>query len=284
MLQAMLNGKLTRDEVGMEDLLTSNVFGLLKYAPPGVGLFPWLSLAHYPLTGQRLATWLGPGTQVEAMEFWPQMAEPDCTPCEPDVSIILHHADGSRTWLLVEAKFRSGKSSFASDGETPPNDQLAREYDNLVKAAARRGVQRCAVLFVTVDITCPVEELQASAAEFQAKRQGQAQLFWLSWRALPDILSTATPCSVMLQDLRDLLLQLDLTMYRRLRLPMPLVTAWRFQRKQRGWRWAAKVAAWGFTASSTTKARTAPVCDRGATTFSFSRRVDPQQYFRWRRP
>ncbi len=34
MLQAMFHGKLTHEEGGMEDLLTSNAFGLMKYLPP----------------------------------------------------------------------------------------------------------------------------------------------------------------------------------------------------------------------------------------------------------
>ena len=48
MLQAMLRHKLTRAEEGMEDLLTSNTFGLMKYLPAHVALIPFLRRALEP--------------------------------------------------------------------------------------------------------------------------------------------------------------------------------------------------------------------------------------------
>ena len=54
MLQAMFHGKLTREEEGMEDLLTSNTFGLIKYLPPEAVLIPFLSLANDPLQNHIL--------------------------------------------------------------------------------------------------------------------------------------------------------------------------------------------------------------------------------------
>ena len=44
MLQAQLRGKLTRSEQQLEDLITSDVFGLLKYVPPNDGLEHLLQL------------------------------------------------------------------------------------------------------------------------------------------------------------------------------------------------------------------------------------------------
>ena len=45
MLAAQIKGKLTRKEEDLEDLLTSNVFGSIKYVPPENGLIPLLSAA-----------------------------------------------------------------------------------------------------------------------------------------------------------------------------------------------------------------------------------------------
>ena len=42
LLQAQLRGKLTREEEDMEDLLTSNVFGSIKYVTPEEGLLQLL--------------------------------------------------------------------------------------------------------------------------------------------------------------------------------------------------------------------------------------------------
>jgi hypothetical protein len=47
----MIHGKLTREEEGMEDLLTSNIFGSMKYLPSYAILLSFLSLAKDPLTG-----------------------------------------------------------------------------------------------------------------------------------------------------------------------------------------------------------------------------------------
>ena len=45
MLQALLRGKLSRVQENMEDVLTSTVFGLLRYFPVQSGLWPFLSHA-----------------------------------------------------------------------------------------------------------------------------------------------------------------------------------------------------------------------------------------------
>lgn len=266
------------------DLLTSNVFGLLQYAPPDVALLPWFAMAANPLDGQKLADWLPPGTTLEQCKFWPTLSAHGCTPCEPDVSLILKRPDGQRLWLLVEAKYRSDKSSFASDAETPPHDQLAREYDNLSYLAPSRDITRFAVLFVTADITCPTEELQASADELSAKRQRTPDLFWLSWRTLPEILAEAATSHPMLADLRALLLRMDLTMYRRLRLPVPLCGTWHFVRQRRGWRWAADAPSWRFAAPAAARAASASPAGSTPATFRFSLPSNPQRYYRWRQP
>ena len=49
------------------------------------------------------------------------------------------HTTGTKTIILVEAKYKSGKSSEADDGEKP-NDQLAREWDNLSVLARRKDL------------------------------------------------------------------------------------------------------------------------------------------------
>ena len=46
MLQAILKGKLSREQENMEDILTSNVFGLLRYVQPQEGILKYLSLAE----------------------------------------------------------------------------------------------------------------------------------------------------------------------------------------------------------------------------------------------
>jgi hypothetical protein len=97
MLQAMLHGKLTREEEGMEDLLTSNVFGLIRYLSAEEILFPFLSLAWNPFTGQSIGDWLQDATLVEYMKFWSTLSAHGCKECEPDIDVLIRNQDGNKT-------------------------------------------------------------------------------------------------------------------------------------------------------------------------------------------
>jgi hypothetical protein len=69
--------------------------------------------------------------------FWPWLEEEACDGCEPDVLIRLDGTAG-KGLVLIEAKYRSGKSSVQDEGERP-NDQLAREWVNAQTLAQREG-------------------------------------------------------------------------------------------------------------------------------------------------
>jgi hypothetical protein len=43
MLSALLLGKSSREQENMQDILTSNVFNILKYLPPERGILPFLA-------------------------------------------------------------------------------------------------------------------------------------------------------------------------------------------------------------------------------------------------
>ena len=75
---ALLKGKLSRAQENMEDILTSNVFGLFQYLPAELGLLPFLALAEDE-TGNRPLAFLA-GEQACACrsvdyEFWPWLEE-----------------------------------------------------------------------------------------------------------------------------------------------------------------------------------------------------------------
>ena len=247
MLQAMLHGKLSRKEEDLEDLLTSNTFGLMKYLPTEAILLPFLSLAYDPFTQRFLAGWLRDVVDVEHWRFWPALDHPNCQACEPDVDMMFRHKNGSKTRVLVEAKYRSGKSSEATDRQTAPNDQLAREYDNLRFIAEEEGISRFGVIYLTADFSCPKKELEESALEYQKKRGVTPNLYWLSWRALFDILESKSSCEYrIIHDLRELLSRLNLTLFRRLRFYELIPLGWRFERAIKSWEWRAKAPNWQF--------------------------------------
>jgi hypothetical protein len=277
MLQALLQNKLTRNEEDMEDLLTSNIFGLLKYVPAETALIPWLQMAVNPTLPEQSCTWLNDVGSVSEWSFWPRMCETDCMPCEPDVLLKFTHLDGQQTWLLIEAKYHSGKSSTASEDGLPPYDQLAKEYDNLARAAEVAGVSRFAVIYLTTEMGFPALEIAESLNEYQRKRGFVPGIYWLSWRMLSDVIVDAS--NPILLDLRQFLAHLDLLMFRRVRTPIGKID-WSFSVSKQRWKWSQLPQPnWKFQELHARR-----VTDPKATTassFSWRLAVDPHGLFGW---
>ncbi len=195
MTVAEIRGKIS--EVGtnlserMEDLLTSDVFGCMRYLPAEEALIPFLQTAR-SFRGNTLSL---PDTTIRVhYSFWPWVKLSGCTPCEPDVVIGLETKEGCLHLLFVEAKYHSGLSSEEDEGPVP-NDQLARELDNLdAVSCATLGwrthleIASRALVFVTQDMGIPRDLLVKSLAEYRRKRNKDGDIFWVSWRFLPSIL------------------------------------------------------------------------------------------------
>lgn len=127
MIQAVLGGKSLGYEY-TEDILTSTVFGTLKYLKPDMLLIPFIESA-FLYDEKRTTLWqrlnalgidLRCYCKVEYV-FWawnPKYGEPDL------ILIFKNHIHGNDDFLLVvEAKFKSGKSG------TGDNDQLVRYFE-----------------------------------------------------------------------------------------------------------------------------------------------------------
>lgn len=208
---ALLRGKLSRDQENMEDVLTSNVFGVLKYIPLEAALIPFLSKARTPGGEFPLASL---SSYAEAtFEFWPWLEEPNCTPCEPDLLIRINYPHGEKILVLIEAKYRSGKSSeeepntSCAQSELPPKDQLSREWKNLKSLAEKESAQPV-LIYLTADIGCPTEEIEASQQALENRKQVRGTICWLSWRHLPAIIVNSE--HEMLRDLAAVLHRLSL--------------------------------------------------------------------------
>jgi hypothetical protein len=195
MLQAQLRGKLTRSEENLEDLLTSNVFGSIKYLQPEEALIPLLTsskdcsgLASFSASQQVLSV---------DYSFWPWIQEEGCKGCEPDVLLTMQLSDRQKIIVLVEAKYLSDKSSEA-DEQRAPTDQLAREWDNLTHLANREKATPI-LLYVTADFGYPRKSIEDSQQEYLQKRKEKMNVFWISWRKFPSLF-----CNSKLEILRDL--------------------------------------------------------------------------------
>jgi hypothetical protein len=233
----------------MEDILTSNVFGLMQYFPARDALVPFLRHAE---TMEGLRPFAALSSEVKATySFWPRISEPGCHFCEPDVMIRLE-CSGEPPWLMfVEAKYLSGKSSEEDASSPAPCDQLAREWDNLASMAGRQSAEPL-LLYVTADIGLPRQDLAASAKEHSDKRSScsGARPFtcaWLSWRQLSVIFQRAHEAAMC--DLRAMADRLSLFYFEKLTpFDAEPLDAWRFGSvREFSWKAPGKTAEiWSF--------------------------------------
>ena len=207
----------------MEDLLTSDVFGCLRYLPPEVALLPYLNTARsvegnaFQLDGRLLRL---------HSAFWPHLTLPDTNPCEPDVVIGLETENYLLHLVMIEAKYYSGLSS-EEDEQPAPRNQLARELDNLNRVTPRAlgwepnlQVASRTLLYVTQDTGIPRKDMAAALDEYSRKRGVGSDIYWATWRLLPPILEIALLTEsdpghrAVLEDMLALLLRKGLTMFR----------------------------------------------------------------------
>ena len=215
MLQALLKGKLSREQENMEDILTSNVFGLLKYVPPGEGLLNYLALAEDE-DGNQPLKYLRSLNEVSqdsiSYEFWPWWKEPNCYGCEPDVVISLKISAQKKLLVLIEAKYLSGKSSEADEVDDTPTDQLAREWDNL-SVMANTPDEHPVLIYLTAHYAYPNQDISGAISEFREKRQNSLSpvIYWLSWRHLYQMCENSQ--HPVLSDIKLLLYRLGLEFF-----------------------------------------------------------------------
>ena len=104
-----------------EDLLTSNVFGLLKYLPPAIWLSPLLQLVFKGRTFRSI------GHGKIKVEFWKKLPSPPGVKYEegiPEIDIVIRIG---RLIVLLECKYRSPVQVAGSGSST--RDQICRYLD-----------------------------------------------------------------------------------------------------------------------------------------------------------
>jgi hypothetical protein len=126
MIPALISGKLSREQENMEDLLTSMVFGPLRYLDYGSGLYRFLQHVDNQHFVRQLPS---PGETVDVhYKFWPWLTADGCGGCEPDVLLTLRSGGAVQVRILVESKHLSEKSSIAESNSPLVTDQLAKEW------------------------------------------------------------------------------------------------------------------------------------------------------------
>ena len=217
MFVAQICNKLSRSEEDMEDLLTGNVFGVWRYLPAEVAQ---VGLLRFLKTACRLdsVNFGGPDTvNTIELKFWPWIQEGDAKGAEPDVLIEIVSPDLRKWLVLVEAKYLSPKSSFADEFDQRPNDQLAREMQNLRTIAEKQAFDDYALVYVTAHTLIPRTDIEEAVSELTTKIGDGAsdKFYWTTWRRLPNILSeTISLCKgahkALLDDLQTIILRMGL--------------------------------------------------------------------------
>jgi hypothetical protein len=178
-----------------EDLLTSTVFGLLRYLPFDQGLGAVLRRARVVQNraGEIVCAldsdWLRLSDGLSRpLEFWPRLRRGG----EPDMRLTLA---GGKEVVLIEVKLHSGKSQLAEDdpaaddeeaggGDATDEREARIDPDQLVRYFEGQSDElsagaRLSIIYLTSHVLPPLAELQES---FRRAKRGDIRLAWLSWR------------------------------------------------------------------------------------------------------
>lgn len=165
MIQAELHGKLFEIE-NSEDVLTSNIFGLLKYLPNDV----FLNILDHAktLSGKKIEFDLK--SYIPEFIFWENIKGYG----EPDLIIKFRNKVGHELILCIEVKYYSSKSG---DGE---NDQLKRYFEALSISSKEKS---CFLGVVYLTKYPSRKELEDSLYHIKQKELDDAEekLFQLRW-------------------------------------------------------------------------------------------------------
>jgi len=202
MFEAQLHRKLTRPEEDMEDVLTSNVFGIWKYLPKEIAAS---GLLNFLQTSVRLdgTHFVGPEdiNQLD-IQLWRWLHIENLKGAEPDVLIRITDTNNKKWLILIESKYLSPKSSFADWNDPRPTDQLAREMALLRQIAINEIIDEYALIYLTAHTTIPIGDIVDSIEELETKTSisSRDQFYWATWRILPEVLNLIESESVRLND------------------------------------------------------------------------------------
>ena len=202
----------------LEDLLTSDLFGPLRYLPFELGLRPILEGAINLQTEKNLDMGAQDAGEEYKVDFWPRLPT-----CEPDVLISTEDHI-----FLVEAKYLSGESGHYQEGQdiddgeselvAAGSDQLYREYEDLVSLPGSQTKR--SLIYLTAHRTPPIDDIEAGAKALIRLEKGQDEIeryrssvYWLSWFKVREIVSDLLRRAdqplqqVIYQDILELLLR-----------------------------------------------------------------------------
>jgi hypothetical protein len=248
MLQALLRGKLSREQENLEDLLTCAVFGPLSYLSAERGLLPLLRLARFP-DGTMPAVFDDSKLVVKEFAFWPVYATDCAGPTEPDVLISALDFRGRKHLILIEVKLWSPKSSRPDSARLDVVDQLAREWCVLIDRCKAENASPH-MIYVTADSHFPSLEIGEGNAEFSAKCPLLSEAYpmhcaWLSWLGVADAFENHS--EPVLVDIAAACRRLDLVRFRGFLSITRFEADWTFTEYRKPFDFAAETIAVGWS-------------------------------------
>jgi hypothetical protein len=193
MIQADIRGKLNANSSSRsEDVLTSNVLGLLRYVPQRLREFlvraRRVTLVAGDVVVDGPGTGLAVGSDLDVL-FWQRLGRHG----EIDAVIVEGPQDKPTRVVGFEAKYESGKSDAQRTGSSDEaSDQLDEYWRGLSEHAfsgpATIGkpaprLEAVQLVYVTAHLCAPLEDLRASLMRL-AEHGHQVEIAWLSWRDL----------------------------------------------------------------------------------------------------
>ena len=135
MLEAFLQGKLSKSQENIEDLLTSTVFGAVRREDANLGLLPILKIATELCGNNPIKNVESLSADYKSYLFWPFWEQQNSiASCEPDLVIRINVSGSKNILLLIEVKYHSALSSW-SDGSDIVTNQLAKEWLHISQRA-----------------------------------------------------------------------------------------------------------------------------------------------------
>lgn len=160
-----------------EDLLTSDVFGCLRYIPFEKGLQKLLTQAQL-YTDQKKLLGIDNSDGNVSVEFWPRLENNS----EPDV--LIRNGDHL---IIIEVKYLSGKSGNYETNqdnedsvEASNPDQLARLFRGLM--SDKRKYTKRSLIYLTAHRTLPIEDITDGYNKLDDSSDTyEHNVYWLSW-------------------------------------------------------------------------------------------------------
>lgn len=217
-IHGKLGGDYSRAHERGEDVLTSNVFGLLRYIPQENGLLRLLQQVRPFKSNSDVVVpavdphWI-PVERVRSvrMIFWPSFGAYG----EPDLLLSLRDEGGHDLHLvLIEAKYLSPKSGRgdpyeAVEDDAPHGDQLVKYWQASHDARwAPPDIPR-SLIYLTAAGVPPSREIHDSLRHLCSMR-----LAWLSWRDVWSVVEPIASTHAAAADLAALLVHKGLTYFR----------------------------------------------------------------------